>query len=175
MLRSRNLHHAAVDGSRGFRHQVVAGNHRPPGEIETDERPLNRRFLGVDYGRRRTGISLCDPEGKLAWPVDTLSFRGLDDLAARLAERARAEEAAGIVLGLPRRLDGSPGDLEPEVEDLAARLRARGHTVILWNEQLTTWEATEVLQHAPGGVRRRKGIVDAVAAAILLQSYLESL
>jgi putative Holliday junction resolvase len=136
---------------------------------------LNRRFLGVDYGRKRTGLSLCDPDGKLAWPLDTLTFRGLDDLAARLSKRAKAEEAVGIVLGLPRRLDGTPGDLEPEIEDLAARLRSRGHPVILWDEHLTSWAAQEALRHAPQRVRRSKGVVDAVAAAILLQSYLESL
>ncbi len=136
---------------------------------------MNRRLLGIDYGRRRTGLSLCDPEGKLAWPLDTVTFRGLDDLASKISARARAEGAVGIVLGLPRRLDGTPGDLEPEVEDLASRLRSRGHEVILWDERLTSWEAEEALRSAPQRIRRRKGIVDAVAASILLQSYLESL
>jgi len=136
---------------------------------------LNRRFLGVDYGRRRTGLSLSDPEGRLAWPLDTLKARGLDDLTKRIAERARVEEATGIVLGSPMHLDGSPGDLEPEVEDLADRLRARGLDVVLWDERLTTWEATEALRHAPDRVRRNKERIDAVAAAILLQSYLDSL
>lgn len=136
---------------------------------------MNRRLLGVDYGRRRTGLSLCDPEGKLAWPLDTLVSRGIDDLAARVSERAKAEEASGIVLGLPRRLDGSPGSLEAEVEELAGKLEDRGHRVILWDERLTSWAAAEALRHAPRRIRQRKGLVDAVAAAILLQSYLESL
>ncbi len=121
------------------------------------------------------GLALCDPEGRLAYPLATLQARGLDDLAARLAERVAEHAAAAIVLGLPRHLDGSPGEIVPDIEDLAARLRARGIEVILWDERLTSWEAEENLRHAPAAVRRRKGAVDEVAATILLQSYIESL
>lgn len=134
----------------------------------------SRCFLGVDYGRRRTGLALCDPEGRLAYPLATLICRGLDDLAARLFERAAEHAANGVVLGLPQRLDGTPGDLVPEILDLAARLRARGLDVILWDERLTSWEAQEKLRHGTLAVRRRKGNVDQAAATILLQSYIES-
>jgi putative Holliday junction resolvase len=135
----------------------------------------SRCFLGVDYGRRRTGLALCDPEGRLAYPLATLQARGLDDLAARLAERVAEHAASAVVLGSPRRLDGSPGEIVTDVEDLAARLRARGIAVILWDERLTTWEAEEKLRHAPIAVRRRKGAADEAAATILLQSYIETL
>ncbi len=134
-------------------------------------------FLGVDYGRRRTGLSRSDPEGRLATPLETLTFRGLDDLAARIAEIARDVEApvAGIVLGMPRHMDGRPGDLVPEVEALAERLRKRGLRVILWDETLTSWEAEALLRESRRPTRRKKGLVDAAAATLLLQSYLESL
>lgn len=132
------------------------------------------RLLGVDYGRRRTGLALSDPEGRLAYPLETLTSRGLDDLAARIAERATEHEVSGIVLGLPRHLDGRPGELVPEVEGLAARLRERGYAVSLWDEQLTTWEAERLLRDVPGAGKREKKPTDAMAATVLLQAYLDS-
>jgi putative Holliday junction resolvase len=130
----------------------------------------------VDYGRARTGLALSDPEGRLAYPLQTLACRGLDDLAARLAECAREHDASGVVLGYPRHLDGRPGELAGEVEDLAERLRARGLRVALWDERLTTWEAERLLREGPGRKKGRgKPSVDAVAATVLLQSYLDEL
>lgn len=118
---------------------------------------------------------MCDPEGRLAVPLTTLTFRGLDDLAARIAEQAVERGAAGVVLGMPLREDGRPGDLGPEIEGLAERLRGRGITVVLWDEQLTSWEAGALLAHAPRDVRRKKENIDAAAATLILQAYLESL
>ena len=135
----------------------------------------SRCRLGVDYGRRRTGLALCDAEGRLAHPLGVLTCRGIDDLAARIVERASAHEAAAVVLGYPRHLDGTPGDIAPDVERLAESLRGRGVEVVLWDERLTSWEAEAKLREAPGRVRRDKGKVDEMAATIILQSYIESL
>lgn len=136
---------------------------------------IDLRLLGVDYGRRRTGLALSDPDGKLALPLETLSFRGLDDLAARLAEKAAEHEAGGIVIGYPRHLDGRPGDLAPEVESLAEKLRGRDLRVVFWDERLTTWEAERRLKEAGRSLRASRARVDAAAAAVLLQTYLDSL
>jgi putative Holliday junction resolvase len=132
-------------------------------------------FLGVDYGKARTGLALSDPEGRLAYPLETVTHRGLDDLAARLAEFASEHHASGVVLGYPRHLDGRPGDLAADVEQLAERLRTRGLHVVLWDERLTSWEANRLLREAPGRKGHRKPGVDAVAATVLLQSYLDEL
>ncbi len=118
---------------------------------------------------------MSDPEGRLAFPLETLTCRGLDDLAARIAERAKERGTSRVVLGIPRHEDGRPGDLAPEIEDLAERLRARGLAVILWDERLSSWEAESLLEHAPRSVRRKKENIDAAAAVVILQSYLESL
>ncbi|MDM7915064.1 MAG: Holliday junction resolvase RuvX [Candidatus Eisenbacteria bacterium] len=80
-------------------------------------------LLGVDYGRRRTGFATSDPDGILASPSGFVMTRGLEDLAARVHEKAAAAGAAAIVLGDPRHASGRPGDLSPEIEDLAERLR----------------------------------------------------
>lgn len=134
------------------------------------------RRLGVDYGRRRSGLALSDPGGCLATPLETLRCRGLEDLAARIAERAHRHEVEEIVLGMPHRADGSPGTLAPEIERLAALLRSRRCTVILWDESLTTWEAQRRLRELDAGRagRRSRSPVDAAAAAVMLQSYLEA-
>jgi putative Holliday junction resolvase len=138
--------------------------------------PDDLRLLGVDYGTRRTGLAISDPGGVLASPLEVLRCRGLDDLAARIAERAKAHRVRGIVLGFPRHLDGRPGDLAEDVESLRSRLRDRGLTVMLWDERLSSWEATDKLREAGRSVSRRKGeSVDAIAAAVILQSYLDSL
>ena len=118
---------------------------------------------------------MSDPQGRLAFPLETLCCRGLDDLAARLAERVEEHAASGVVLGFPRHLDGRPGDLAPEIDRLAALLRARGLRVVLWDERLTSWEATQRLREAGGSRRRPKEAIDAAAATILLQSYLDGL
>jgi putative Holliday junction resolvase len=137
------------------------------------------RRLGVDYGRRRTGLALSDEEGRMASPLEILECRGLDDLAARIQERAAAHQVAEVVLGNPLREDGSPGELSGEIEDLAGRLRARSLSVVLWDESLTSWEAEARLREAGKfrsyrGPRSRRTRVDAAAAAVMLQSYLES-
>jgi putative Holliday junction resolvase len=135
------------------------------------------RRLGVDYGRRRVGLAVSDPGGRLASPLEILTCRGLEDLAARLCERAAHHGATEIVLGMPYRSDGSPGTLAPEIERLAAELRARGCVVALWDESLTTWEAERRLHQrgpARGSGKRRRAPVDAAAAAVMLQSYLEA-
>ena len=137
------------------------------------EQRTDLRLLGVDYGRSRTGLALSDPEGRLAYPVKTLTYRGLDDLAARLAESAAEHLVSGIVLGYPRHLDGRRGELADEVDTLADRLRSRGWKVILWDERLTSWEADRLLRQVPGRKGRRKQGIDALAATVLLQSYLD--
>ncbi len=83
-------------------------------------------------------------------------------------------EARAVVLGYPRHLNGKPGDLAPEIERLADLLRARGLTVILWDERLTSWEATWRLRESRGKPPSKESI-DAAAASIILQSYLDSL
>lgn len=138
------------------------------------------RALGVDYGERRIGLALSDPTGLLASPWKTITNDGnLSGAAARIVEelRALASDPDGlsvIVLGYPRRLSGAPNEQTPRVEGLAALLtREAGVPVVLQDERLTSHSADELLAGREKDWRRRKKEVDAMAAALILQDYLD--
>ena len=132
--------------------------------------------LGIDVGAARLGVAASDPLRTVATPLRTLdltrgSRRSWADLAREIEERA----AAVVVVGLPRQLDGSEGDAAAAARGFAAELRRRtGARVELWDERFTTAMAERSLVAA--GVRRsqRRARVDAVAATLILQSWLDS-
>jgi putative Holliday junction resolvase len=138
------------------------------------------RVAGLDVGERRIGVAVSDLTGTLARPVGVLQTSGLDGDAVERAvaelSRLAAEEdgLASLVVGLPRRLDGSPSDMTPRVEAFAAAVRARtALPVILQDERLTSREAESRLAVREKDWRARKKQLDAVAAAIILQDYLD--
>ena len=134
----------------------------------------------LDVGERRIGVAVSDPIGLLARPVTTLRTTGLDGNALQisLAEIARltAEDPLdAIVVGLPRRLDGSANDMTPRVQRFAQRLGERaGMAVILQDERLTSVEAESRLARRETNWRVRKEQLDAAAAAVILQDYLDT-
>ena len=139
------------------------------------------RILGVDDGRRRIGLAVSDPTGTLARPVETVA--GHDDPAAAAREVAEAlarleagdEPVGAIVVGLPLRLDGTPNDQTGHARALAAELRRlTGRDVVLQDERLTSREAESRLALRERDWRVRKKRLDAVAAAVMLQEYLDS-
>jgi putative pre-16S rRNA nuclease len=130
--------------------------------------------LAVDPGSRRVGLALSDPTGTIAQPLATLDAEPQDTLAGRLAEVAKGNEAARIVVGLPLQLDGSSGDAARSARVLASALRKASHLPVeLVDERLTTAVAERSM--IAGGVRRgkRRATIDRVAATVLLQSYLD--
>ncbi len=138
------------------------------------------RIVGLDVGERRIGIAISDPTCTLARPVGVLraAALGAGALAVVSAEvRRLAEEEDGvstIVLGLPRRLDGTPNDMTPRVEGFAAALGARtGLPVVLQDERLSSREAESRLALREKDWRVRKRRLDAAAAAVILQDYLD--
>jgi len=139
------------------------------------------RTLGIDYGLRRIGVAVSDPSGTLARPVETVPGSRDPKAAARTIREAidrleRDDDPIGtIVVGLPRRLDGSPNDQTPLAEALAAELAKPGdRTVVLQDERLTSHEAEGLLAIGEKDWRVRKQRLDAVAAAVILQEYLDA-
>jgi putative Holliday junction resolvase len=139
------------------------------------------RVLGIDYGRKRIGLALSDATGMLARAWKTIAHEGgaaqvAATIAAELATLdSDGEEVGAVVLGLPRRLSGDANEQTAEVEALAGRLRARlSIPVVLQDERLTSREAESRLAMREKDWRKRKLAIDAEAAAIILQDYLDS-
>ena len=136
-------------------------------------------MLGIDVGDRRVGLAISDPSRTLARPLTTLSVRGASDAIDRVLEsvnRLRAEDDGldAIVVGLPARLDGTPTDATPRVLAFIDALKARTVVPISTEgERLTSHEAEERLAATERDWRRRKPLIDAAAAAIILQDYLD--
>ena len=131
-------------------------------------------LLGVDYGEKRTGVAVCDPMGILASPVTVIHETGRKKLAAALSALAEEKRAERIILGLPLRTDGSKGDKALACEAFANILRAQtGLPVELWDERFSSTMAHQSLGAANVKAKDRRNVVDAVAAVIILQSYLD--
>lgn len=132
------------------------------------------RILGLDYGSRRIGVAVCDELGMTAQGVDTVVRKNRDADLAAIAAYVERFDAEKIVVGYPLRLDGSEGIQCEKVNRFIARLQRRlAIPVIRRDETLSTKEAEEILRET--GVRRekRRGIVDRLAACIILQGYLD--
>jgi putative holliday junction resolvase len=139
------------------------------------------RIVGVDLGERRIGIAVSDATGTLARPVGVLLRPASDDDALRIVadeiRRLTAEEdgVESIVLGLPMRLDGTPNDMTSRVRAFARQLHeASGLPVTLQDERLSSREAESRLALREKDWRARKKKLDAAAAAIILQDYLDA-
>ena len=139
------------------------------------------RALGIDYGERRIGLALSDATGLLASPWKKIANEANVGVAARrLADEVRALQAdegglGAIVIGLPRRLNGEPNDQTARVRKLAELLATEVNVPIaLQDERLTSHEADALLAERERDWRRRKDRVDAMAAALILQDFLDS-
>jgi len=139
------------------------------------------RVVGLDIGERRIGVAISDATGTLARPLRVLVRGGSDADALRLvadeiARLATEEDGlAAIVVGLPRRLDGTPNEMTPRVQAFAEQLRAASRLpVVLQDERLSSREAESRLALRDKDWRSRKKKLDAAAAAIVLQDYLDS-
>lgn len=133
------------------------------------------RALGVDLGGRRIGVAISDSDGRVASPLEVLERTGsLQQDHQRLASLAREWEAEVIVVGLPLSLDGSTGPAASSVLDEVAQLRsATGLRVDTVDERFTTVEAQRHLHAAGIDSRRGRKVVDMLAAAVLLQAWLD--
>jgi putative Holliday junction resolvase len=141
---------------------------------------LNVRALGIDYGRRRIGLALSDPTGMLARPWKTIQAAdGPGRIAALLAAEiaALASESDGlsaVAIGYPRRLSGEPTEQTAAVERIVAELRSLVRLpCVLQDERLSSREAESLLARREKDWRKRKPLLDAASAAIILQDYLD--
>lgn len=133
------------------------------------------RLIGLDVGEARIGVAVSDPTGTLASARVVLARRP-EDAALRAIERmVEEEEAEAIIVGLPRSLSGELHGQAALVQDFAERLRAQVSVPIhFWDERLSTVAAEREMRASGAKRDKRRAMIDAVAAAIILQGYLDA-
>lgn len=147
----------------------------PPGRQCLIRRPFADmiRFLGIDYGTRRIGLSFGDQLG-VATPLPAIAETDEGKRRLALAAVIRARQISEIVMGHPLNMDDSVGPKAKEVEGVAARLRAEfGLPVHLVDERLTSYEAEATIPKSKRRDVRASGIIDSRAATLILQDYLD--
>jgi len=132
------------------------------------------RILALDYGSKRIGVALSDELGLTAQPLTTIHRTNRAKDLAVIAGYVSEYAVESIVIGYPRRLDGTEGIQCEKVKGFMALLADVVYVPIIpWDETLTSWEAESLLSEANVKARKRKGIIDKIAAALILQSYLD--
>jgi len=131
--------------------------------------------LGLDYGTRRLGVAISDPEGSAARPLTVIVCESRAKDLERVRQIAEQCGASVIVVGLPLNMDGTHGPSARRARRFANAIRRQLELEVqLWDERLTTFEAEQQMMEAGLSPERRKELRDAVAAAVILQDYLNS-
>jgi putative Holliday junction resolvase len=134
------------------------------------------RWLGLDYGDRRIGVALSDELGWTAQGLEVIENRSEEFVFERIAQLVIANEVTGIVLGLPKNMNGTIGEKGQTCQLFAEKLRERLNLPVrLWDERLTTVSAQRTLIEADVSRKKRKQVIDKMAAAIILQNFLDSI
>lgn len=132
-------------------------------------------IISVDYGDKRTGIAICDKLEMLASPVCVITEWNQEVLANKIVEIANEKKAEQIVVGLPKNMDGSMGFRSEACQALGTLIQSLTEIpVVYWDERLTTVSAHRILSENNVRGKKRKNVVDAVAADIILQDYIDS-
>jgi len=131
--------------------------------------------LGVDFGDSRTGYAVSDALGFSAHTLEVYSEKNMNKVAQHTAELAKVHGAEKIVLGFPKNMNGTVGDRGKKSKALAKLVKElTGLPVILWDERLTTVSAHSLMNQTNVRGKKRKESVDKIAAAFILQAYLDS-
>jgi putative holliday junction resolvase len=133
------------------------------------------RVLALDHGTRRIGVAISDELGMIARPMEFVEAEPFPNVLERLRQITTSHEVVLILVGMPRNMDGSYGPAALKVREFVAVLRSALTVPIeLWDERLTSVQANRVLSEASVRKGQRRQKVDSMAAAILLQSYLDA-
>mgnify|MGYP006289274777 CR=1 FL=1 len=131
--------------------------------------------LGIDLGSVRVGLALSDPTGAIAFPHKAIDFKGLPELVEEISELITAKNISTVIIGKPLRMSGEAGKMA-EKSAIFAEMLGEAHPgidIVLLDERLTSAEAERRIREAGGKPSRNKGSVDAVAASIILRTWLE--
>lgn len=130
-------------------------------------------IMSVDLGKARTGIAVSDSSESFAFPKTVITEYSSERLVSKLCDIAQELSAELVVMGLPKNMDGSSGFRAVECEEIAAAFREKsGLETVMWDERCTTISAHTALDMSGRHGKKRKQVVDAVAATIILEDYL---
>lgn len=133
-------------------------------------------ILGLDIGDARTGVAISDELGIAAHPLCTIQRKSRKAVLAELQKLVAAHKVERIVVGLPLQLDGQTGTQAKKVKQFAGKLEQQVNLpIVFWDESFTTLEAAEILRGTKKRRKKRKQVIDQVAAVLILEGYLEEL
>ncbi len=134
------------------------------------------RVISVDLGLARTGIAAGDTAFCLASPITVINEYNEERLIDKICQSAKAENAEKIVVGLPKNMDGSEGERALKCREIAQKIAEKsGISIVMQDERCTTVSAHNALSENNVRGKKRKGVVDAVAATIILEDYFRSI
>ena len=134
------------------------------------------RILGLDYGDSRIGVAVIDLLGLTAQSVGLIAEKNFDRQVLKVLEYCEEYKAEKIVLGMPKNMNGTIGERGEKTEIFANALKEKiAIPIIFWDERLTTSAAHRTLSESNVSGKKRKGILDKIAAVFILQGYLDSL
>ena len=132
------------------------------------------KYLGVDYGDKRTGLAECDLSGQLASGICTISEGGMRKTAERVKKEAESRGCKKIIVGLPKNMDGSEGPRADVVKAFVQLLSEITEIPIeFWDERMSTMAAYRFLDGAGTFGKKRKEVIDTLSAELILQGYLD--
>ena len=132
------------------------------------------KYLGVDYGDKRTGLAECDASGLIAGGIGTISEGGMKNTAERVAREAESRGCKKIIVGLPKNMDGTEGFRAEAVRafgDILASLT--DIPVEYYDERMSTMEAYRFLDGSSTFGKKRREVIDTLSAQIILQNYID--
>jgi putative Holliday junction resolvase len=131
-------------------------------------------IMSVDLGKARTGIAISDESESFAFPKTVITEYNSEKLIEKISVCAKEYNASLIVVGLPKNMDGSEGDRATECREIGEKIAiSSGREVVMWDERCTTVSAHTALNFNNTKGKKRKAVVDAVAAVIILEDYLQ--
>jgi putative Holliday junction resolvase len=134
------------------------------------------RIMGIDYGDARTGVAVSDMMNFMTGDAFVIESWKPEHVAEEIAREAKSRGVGTIVLGLPKNMDGTLGERAEKCSAFGEMLREKtGIEVVMWDERRTTVDAHRILFESGKNGKKRKKTVDAVAASLILEGYLESI
>jgi len=131
-------------------------------------------ILGIDYGESRVGVAVSDPFGSIALGVCTLQVTGMNNAVQQVSDICKEKNVDKVVVGLPLNMNGSASEMSEKVEKFVVKLQKKtGLEIVTCDERLSSAMAERPLLDADMSRAKRKGVIDKLAAQLILQGYLD--